>query len=212
MGDIALKNTNGQSLVIGPVVAGGDAKIIADGALVEGNRYGQEAQVRANNITLQADGEIGTVQNPFDVDTRTGVLSAAGTELVVNEVSGNLTVESIIATVGNVTITAPGSISEAGGAGEAVEDAAQAQQAANAAMDETDAANAQANVLAAYAVREEAKLKAAEDALKIAEEALLNAEKRIAEIEAVLRQAEAIRTGSLAKAPQKRSARSKQTC
>lgn len=194
MGDIALKNTNGQSLVIGPVVAGGDAKIIADGALVEGNRYGQEAQVRANNITLQADGEIGTVQNPFDVDTRTGVLSAAGTELVVNEVSGNLTVESIIATVGNVTITAPGSISEAGGAGKAVEDAAQAQQAANAAMDETDAANAQANVLAAYAVREEAKLKAAEDALKSAEEALLNAEKRIAEIEAVLRQAEAIRT------------------
>ena len=194
VGDIALKNTNGQSLVIGPVVAGGDGKIIADGALVEGNRYGQEAQVRANNITLQADGEIGTVQNPFDVDTRTGVLSAAGTELVVNEVSGNLTVESIIATVGNVTITAPGSISEAGGAGKAVEDAAQAQQAANAAMDETDAANAQANVLAAYAVREEAKLKAAEDALKSAEEALLNAEKRIAEIEAVLRQAEAIRT------------------
>ena len=81
---------------------------LRDGALVEGNRYGQEAQVRANNITLQADGEIGTVQNPFDVDTRTGVLSAAGTELVVNEVSGNLTVESIIATVGNVTITAPG--------------------------------------------------------------------------------------------------------
>lgn len=194
VGDIALKNTNGQSLVIGPVVAGGDAKIIADGALVEGNRYGQEAQVHANNITLQADGEIGTAQNPFDVDTRTGVLSAAGTELVVNEVSGNLTVESIIATVGNVTITAPGSISEAGGAGKAVEDAAQAQQAANAAMDETDAANAQANVLAAYAVREEAKLKAAEDALKSAEEALLNAEKRIAEIEAVLRQAEAIRT------------------
>lgn len=193
-GDIALKNTNGQNLVIGPVVAGGDAKIIADGALVEGNRYGQEAQVRANNITLQADGEIGTAQNPFDVDTRTGVLSAAGTELVLNEVSGNLTIKSIIATVGNVTITAPGSISEAGGAGKAVEDAAQDQQAANAAMDEADAANAQANVLDAYAVREEAKLNAAEDALKSAKEALLNAEKRIAEIEAVLRQAEAIRT------------------
>lgn len=193
-GDIALKNTNGQNLVIGPVVAGGDAKIIADGALVEGNRYGQEAQVHANNITLQADGEIGTAQNPFDVDTRTGVLSAVGTELVLNEVSGNLTIKSIIATVGNVTITAPGSISEAGGAGKAVEDAAQDQQAANAAMDEADAANAQANVLDAYAVREEAKLKAAEDALKSAKEALLNAEKRIAEIEAVLRQAEAIRT------------------
>lgn len=193
-GDIALKNTNGQNLVIGPVVAGGDAKIIADGALVEGNRYGQEAQVRANNITLQADGEIGTAQNPFDVDTRTGVLSAVGTELVLNEVSGNLTIKSIIATVGNVTITAPGSISEAGGAGKAVEDAAQDQQAANAAMDEADAANAQANVLDAYAVREEAKLKAAEDALKSAKEALLNAEKRIAEIEAVLRQTEAIRT------------------
>lgn len=150
VGDIALKNTNGQSLVIGPVVAGGDAKIIADGALVEGNRYGQEAQVHANNITLQADGEIGTAQNPFDVDTRTGVLSAVGTELVLNEVSGNLTIKSIIATVGNVTITAPGSISEAGGAGKAVEDAAQDQQAANAAMDEADAANAQANVLDAY--------------------------------------------------------------
>jgi len=207
-GDIDLSNNNGEDLVIGPVISeSGDVSITADGDLVEGDRYEEDAQVQGENISLKADGAIGTEDDPFDVDTGdAGTLSAEGAELVINETSGDLTVEKIIATEGDVTITVPGSIEEAGNAGAALEDAAEADKEADAAEDKANAAEDKAGLLDEYAGGFEQKQAEAEEATEKAEQALEDAKDRIGEIEDILKDVENIRADDTLSEEEKQAA------
>ncbi len=179
IGNIDLSNTNGQDLIIGPVVAGGNARIEADGNLLEGDAYGAEAQVTAVSIELIAKGTIGTEDDPFEVDTdadKGGTLTAIGESIVLTEISGNMLVDHIESLVGDIVLLAPqGSILEVGDAGKDLEDAAEAQKEANNAQSDADKAADQAAILDEYAKRLEELHRLAEEARMAAEEALENA-------------------------------------
>ena len=207
-GDIDLSNNNGQDLVVGPVVSEtGDVSIDADGDLLEGDRYEKETQVQGENISLKADGAIGTEEDPFDVDTGDeGTLSAEGTELVISETTGDLTLEKITATEGDVTLTAPGSIEEAGKAGAAMDGAAEADREADRAESEADAKEDAADVLEDHAAGLEEKEATAKEETAKAEDALNSAKDRIGEIENILKELDKIRADESLSEEEKKAA------
>ncbi len=149
--ELRLENIDGD-LVVGPIEAGSLAEITAQGDLVEGERYDRDAQVEADNISLSAGGDIGTEEDPFDVDTGSengGQLSADADYVHIQETDGDLILDRVESD-GDAVIRAPEDILDGG---EHKNDAAvEAQKEANQA-----AADAEAAETEAYVRREETK-------------------------------------------------------
>ena len=190
------------------VTAGGDAEVTAQGGItgalitagddanVTANGDISDSTVKGDNVSLTADadadgnGAIGTGENPVLVDTASGntgsgSLSASGTEVYVEELTGDLAVDQITSTQGDTVISSPGDVTDAN-AGSAVADAAAAQDAASDARDKADAAQDVADILDANASALEAEAEQArqeaDDAQDAADDA--DAEASIKESEA----------------------------
>ena len=65
--DMILRNTTGD-LRLGIVLAGGFAEITSAGSIVEDDRRGALATITADGMALEANGDIGTAENPFEID------------------------------------------------------------------------------------------------------------------------------------------------
>ncbi|MDR2957769.1 MAG: hypothetical protein LBU61_06285, partial [Coriobacteriales bacterium] len=133
--NIDLRNSNGQDLIVGPIYAKtGDVLIVSQGSIVEGNRYegelyGAYAQVTGTNITLYADGSIGVVGDPFDIDTRSelgGMLTAYAFDMVINEISNDLIVWHVESLFGDTTLIAAARLLDGTGVGGVLQDALEA--------------------------------------------------------------------------------------
>ena len=162
--DMILRNTAGD-LRLGIVIAGGFAAIMSAGSIIEGDRYGAAATIMADGMALTATGDIGTPENPLEVDTGGGTLRVEAAALYLAEISGDLNIESVI-TADDCSITAQGSIF--GASGTEFNDALDAQLAADEAQSAATLAQTKATVLQDYAnrLREET---GAEDAAAQAE-------------------------------------------
>lgn len=168
--DLNLSNTDGD-LTVGPIEAGGTARIEAEGSLIEGDRHGRDAQVIAGSIDLTAkDGDIGTSDNAFDVDTDAengGTLSASGNFIHISEKDGDLILKDIDA-ADDAVISAPGDILDANQ--NAVDSAVDKQKEANNAKAEADAAETEAFIRTEEAKRAEEAMREAEEAANAARE------------------------------------------
>ncbi len=151
--NLNLSNRSGD-LIVGPIQAGKDATVTAQGSIVAGDRLGEDAQVKANSIVLNAkNGDIGTPQEAFRVDTDSengGTLSANGSYLNLLELTDDLILKKITAQ-GDAVITAPESILD--GNDTPIDQAAQAQKQADNAKAQAESAKADA-----YVRREEANM------------------------------------------------------
>ena len=163
--DLNLANRDGD-LTVGPIEAGGTARITAQQSITAGDRLGRDAQVKAESIELYAkSGIIGTETEAFRIDTdsaKGGTLTASGENLNITELTDDLILKSITASE-NAALSAPESILDGNTA--AGDDAAEAQEEANSARAEAKAAEAEA-----YVKREKAKT--AEEAVDEAQQAL----------------------------------------
>ena len=150
--------------------------------------------IEGDNVIVKADadgdgiGNVGTSHKPISVDTSSGntgsgTLEAAGAEVYVKEVSGDLVIDQVSATEGNAEITAPGSITDINdedllkASDEAMKEASDADNIASTAEDRANVLNEEAKELEdkadkaesdAESAREEAE-KAKEDATEAAE-------------------------------------------
>ena len=149
-GGLKLNNTEGD-LIIGTIAADGAASLTGAASILNAD---ENASVTGDAIALTAqDGSIGTADSPIKVDTgntAASTLSAAGTGVYVAEISGDLVIDTVAASEGDVVISAPGSITDVA-SGSSLQDAAQAQHDANVAQDAADAAAAIADELQAAA-------------------------------------------------------------
>ncbi|MCL2632337.1 MAG: hypothetical protein FWD45_04560, partial [Coriobacteriia bacterium] len=157
--NLYLANSNAQDLILGLIIAGGNAVIFADGDMLEGDRYGADTTVTAIGISLYAMGDIGKPSNPLDIDTQAdqgGWLSAVANNVYINEVFGDLVVLLVQALTGDVVITVPdGSIFDGTGSGALIKAALEALRAANNARIAAEQAESQAKILIDYADRME---------------------------------------------------------
>lgn len=97
----------------------GTAVITADVNIIDANDD-DLANIQALHVELTSlNNSIGSIDNPFDIDTTSQVLStvyaSAPETIVLNEVSGDLRVDSIVSSGADVILTAPGSILDANG-------------------------------------------------------------------------------------------------
>ncbi len=160
--ELHLENLSGD-LVVGPIEAGGTAQVTAQGSLIEGERYGREAQVVAESVDLTAkNGVIGSESDPFDVDTDDaagGTLSARGEQLHLQENDGGLIIRTVHSDT-DAKISAPGHILDGNPA--LADQAAASQQKADQAQADAEAARTEAAV-------KDGKVLMAEEALRQAE-------------------------------------------
>jgi len=116
VGKLTLSNTAGN-LVIGPIHAGGDIEITAQGSILPGDRLGRAEQVKGRSIAMSAlGGTIGTAAAPMLVDTDAadgGTLSidAAGTAYV-RELTGDVLLKELKSGA-SATLIVPGSVFDA---------------------------------------------------------------------------------------------------
>jgi hypothetical protein len=92
--NLTLSNTVGN-LIIGPIYAGNDITITAQGSILPGDRLGRDAQVKGHSIALTAlNGTVGVKAAPMDVDTDAehgGTLSVtAASTVYVRELTGDV--------------------------------------------------------------------------------------------------------------------------
>lgn len=86
----------GGDVLAETVKAGENASITAGGSILEGDRGDEPAAVTAKNITLIAGNEVGTRENPYEVDTSTdGTLTVKADSAVIREISGDLTLKQV---------------------------------------------------------------------------------------------------------------------
>ncbi|NLF26716.1 MAG: hypothetical protein GX592_02360, partial [Clostridiales bacterium] len=155
VGDVDLSNSDlGADLIIGPVHAGGDAWIAAQGSLVAGNRLGRGEQVVGQSIGLEAlGGDIGTPESPILIETDAttgGTLTAfASGSAYVTELTGDLIVKKI-KTGADAVLTVPGHITDEDD-GQKVVDANDALRDALEAVSAAERAQAEADAVRAYA-------------------------------------------------------------
>ena len=144
------------------VTAGGDIRTDEEGTLFKGDSVALHAD--ADN---DGEGSVGTQENPVQVDTASGntgagTLTATGTEICVNEQSGDLAIREITATQGDALITTPGSVTDAGDES-AAQEAADAAQEASDKQNIADQAQDQADVLDEWAAGLEEEAQKARD-------------------------------------------------
>jgi len=118
-GDIELSNSDpNANLIIGPVHAGGNASIAAQGSLVAGDRLGRSEQVVGASIRLEAGGDIGTPESPILIETDAeagGTLTALASGCAyATELTGGLIVKKI-ATGGDAVLAVPGGVTDEDG-------------------------------------------------------------------------------------------------
>ena len=161
-GSLKLDNTEGD-LVIGTIAVDGLASLTGAANILNAD---ENASVTGDAIALMAkDGSVGTADSPIKVDTgdtAASTLSAAGTNVYVAEISGDLVIDTVVASEGDVVISVPGSITDVAN-GASLQDAARAQHDANVAQDAADAATATADELKAAADLSQAAQGAAQD-------------------------------------------------
>ncbi len=105
----------GGDVLAETVKAGENASITAGGSILEGNRGDEPAAVTAKNITLIAGNEVGTRENPYEVDTSTdGTLTVKADSAVIREISGDLTLKQI-ETKKDFVLDADGSVYDGNG-------------------------------------------------------------------------------------------------
>ncbi|NLF27598.1 MAG: hypothetical protein GX592_06835, partial [Clostridiales bacterium] len=116
VGNLVLLNTAGN-LVIGPIHAGGDIEITAQGSILPGDKLGRAEQVKGRGIAMTAlGGTIGTAKAPMLVDTDAlagGMLAidAAGT-VYVRELTGDVLLKKLKSGA-SATLIVPGGIFDA---------------------------------------------------------------------------------------------------
>ena len=105
----------GGDVLAETVKAGENASITAGGSILEGDRGDEPAAVTAKNITLIAGNEVGTRENPYEVDTSTdGTLTVKADSAVIREISGDLTLKQI-ETKKDFVLDADGSVYDGNG-------------------------------------------------------------------------------------------------
>ena len=156
--DMILGNTNGD-LTLGLVIAGGFAWITADGGIIEGDRRGALATITADGMSLIAGADIGTPDDPLEIDTGAGTFSADCDNLNVTEISGDLRIKSV-KTLGDAVLTVDGSVIDTNS--DAWNAAADVQRAANVAQSEAVLAQTIASVLQDFADRIREQIEAAD--------------------------------------------------
>ncbi len=114
--DLTLSNTVGN-LIIGPIYAGGDIDITAQGSILPGDRLGRDAQVKGHSIAMTAlNGTVGTREAPMDVDTDAdngGTLSiTAASTVYVRELTGDVLLKKL-RSCANATLIVPDNLIDA---------------------------------------------------------------------------------------------------
>ena len=105
----------GGDVLAETVKAGENASITAGGSILEGDRGDEPAAVTAKNITLIAGNEVGTRENPYEVDTSTdGTLTVKADSAVIREISGDLTLKQV-ETKKDFVLDADGSVYDGNG-------------------------------------------------------------------------------------------------
>ena len=105
----------GGDVLAETVKAGETASITAGGSILEGDRGDEPAAVTAKNITLIAGNEVGTRENPYEVDTSTdGTLTVKADSAVIREISGDLTLKQV-ETKKDFVLDADGSVYDGNG-------------------------------------------------------------------------------------------------
>jgi hypothetical protein len=183
-GDLDLSNTAGD-LVIGPIYAGADITITAQGSILPGDRLGRDAQVKGRSIALSAlGGTAGTAAAPLDVDTDApggGTLSIfAASTVFVRELTGDLRLERLVSG-GDATLIIPDNLIDA--ANPLWNDAAAMYLASFEAFDRFTALSTIAEVLRGYADRLWEKLDAASEKVNVLGSALADLMARISDLE-----------------------------
>jgi hypothetical protein len=186
------------------VTAGGTAAVEADGSILaeSGSTLitGDDVRVTAD---ADADGEgtVGTEERPLLVDTAAGdtgkgSLTASAAEVFVEEITGDLVIDSVTATDGKAVITAPGDITDKDSeskfeeAEEAQKEASDADNIASAAEDKAEVLDENAAELEAKADDAEEKAAEAADKAKEAREKAEEAAKAVTDTEDKIRETE----------------------
>ena len=105
----------GGDVLAETVKAEENASITAGGSILEGDRGDEPAAVTAKNITLIAGNEVGTRENPYEVDTSTdGTLTVKADSAVIREISGDLTLKQV-ETKKDFVLDADGSVYDGNG-------------------------------------------------------------------------------------------------
>ena len=147
--DLTLSNTDISAggtgdMLIEDVSAGGTVHITSNGDII-GEGEGENTEISADDIILNADGDIGTGEDPLRVDsaagdTGNGTVSAEGENIYLLEQEGDLAAEDISGS-GDVEITVPdGSILDT--TDSKYDEAAQAQKEADTAKNHATSAEA----------------------------------------------------------------------